>query len=68
MQVRLWQKVRFRPHAFSHEQPARVRDKVIPREVTGAVVWIHPQRRFYLVAAELPCRDILRECFMMEGR
>lgn len=40
---------------------------VKPRKMTGRVVWIHPQRRFYVVAFDVGGREI-RESYYFPNR
>ena len=51
------------PEAFEGEASGS-RDRRLrrSRQVTGRVVWIHPQRRYFVVEAELAGHK-LRECF-----
>ena len=51
------------PMAFEGEASGE-RDKRLrrARSVTGRIVYIHPQRRYFMVEAKV-CSHLLRECF-----
>lgn len=53
------------PEAFEGEASGS-RDKRLrrSRQVTGRVVWIHPQRRYFVAEAKVG-NAVIRECFPM---
>lgn len=65
--MQIGDKYRFTPEAFGAERSGTLPGKrPLPREVTGTVVYIHPQRRFFTVAVEIH-GHIIRESFTFKG-
>lgn len=62
--VKLGAKITFKPSGFSDQTSVKdpATGKPCSREVTGKVVYVHPQGRYYTVEAELDGRTI-RESF-----
>ena len=61
--IELGKAYRFVPSAFSGEKEGQAGGRVIPRELTGKIVWINRRHRFFVVEVEIHDRFLLRECF-----
>lgn len=60
----LGQTVRFVPSCFENQKLVGPGGKKVDRTLTGRVIYIHPQNRFYVVAAK--CGDAeIRESFFI---
>ena len=60
--IKIGDQYRFVPSAFVGEKPSGTGKYEIPHELNGRVVYIHPERRFFTVEAELNGSKI-RESF-----
>ena len=66
--MRLGEKITWTPSAFDHEVSGQRADKMRKlRSVTGRIVYIHPERRYYMAEAKVG-NEIIRECLPMENR
>ena len=64
----LGEKITWTPSAFDHEVSGQRADKMRKlRSVTGRIVYIHPERRYYMAEAKVG-NEIIRECLPMENR
>nr|WP_317324489.1 hypothetical protein [uncultured Flavonifractor sp.] len=66
--MRLGEKITWTPAAFEHELSGERANRMRKlRSVTGRIVYIHPENRYYLAEARVGS-EVIRECFLIENR